>query len=130
MPVSARVRDRARAYLPPGARIDYVFPAVRMPSRWSRLGLAQSLVVVTDTEIVVLGLSIYRRDRPVTVVARFPRMTPLGPATEPGPVTEPGATITLGHLVLAVESEYVSVIRAADAEVGAADLPPDPLPDL
>jgi len=130
MPVSTRARERARAFLPPGARIDYMFPAMPMHGRWSPLGLGQALVAVTDTEIVVLGLSLYRRDRPVTVIGRFPRATALGPATEPGPVSEPGATITVGNLVLSVESEYVSVINAADAEIGAAEMPPDPLPDL
>ncbi|HEX4724831.1 MAG TPA: hypothetical protein VH333_20105 [Pseudonocardiaceae bacterium] len=121
MPVSARARQRCRAFLPPAARIDCLFPAIRMPSSWARMELGAALVVATDTEILVLGCSAASHDQPLAVSGRCPRSTRLGPVTDPVP------TITLGRLVLRIEQEYVPVVRAADSET---ELPPDPLPDL
>lgn len=87
--------------------------------------MASFIVVITESRIIVLSCSWFRRNNPDGVWARHPRATRLGPVETSSP-----PSFTLGSLVMEVEDEYVPVIKAADAELSAADhLPPDPLPD-
>ncbi|MFC4007623.1 hypothetical protein ACFOY2_10335 [Nonomuraea purpurea] len=80
--------------------------------------------MVTDMSISVLATRTLRSDRPVSVVAAFPRHTRLGPIM-------PGRVIELGEMVFEFDEEYAAVVAAADAEIFAPEtLPPDPLPDL
>ncbi|MFI7701009.1 hypothetical protein [Nonomuraea sp. NPDC049480] len=100
--------------------IHYVFPAFSA----GPAGTGHFLIVIRDASIAVLATRTLRSDRPVAVVAEFPRQTMLGPIL-PGPVIE------LGPMVLEFDEEYAAVISAADAEIFAPDtLPPDPLPNL
>jgi hypothetical protein len=127
MPLSSDVRQRCAALLPEGARVKYVFPGSAIHLRGGA-GMAGFLVVVTDTEIVVLACGWFRRHRPISVWSRFPRCTTLGPVELAGS-TDPLCRI--GSLTLEVPEEYVAVIHAADAELSPAQhLPPDPFPDL
>ncbi|MFI6319249.1 hypothetical protein ACIBG8_17095 [Nonomuraea sp. NPDC050556] len=89
-------------------------------------GMANFLIVVTDTAVNVLATRMLRSDRPVSVYATFPRETRLGPILHaPGPIIE------LGSMSFEFDEEYAAVVSAADAEVFAPEtLPPDPLPDL
>ncbi|WP_061299178.1 hypothetical protein [Herbidospora cretacea] len=118
MPVSAAIRERCRALLPPGEDLRYVFPAYAEGAGY--------LVVVTDRSITVLATKVFGRHEPASVWARHPRRTRLGPVDfSPGPVIE------LGGVSFEVADEYVAVVGAADAEAFApGDLPRDPLPDL
>ncbi|MCP2258585.1 hypothetical protein LX15_002283 [Streptoalloteichus tenebrarius] len=129
MPLSSAVRDRVRAFLSSEEEIRFLFPGTAVSvgtSLGSLFGMAGYLVAVTDRRVVVLAGSWFRRHRPVSLWAEYPRTTVLGPVD-----TSLTPTITLGGLVLEVDEEYVPVIRAADAELAGADcLPPDPLPHL
>ncbi|WP_165969595.1 hypothetical protein [Nonomuraea terrae] len=120
MPVGSAVRDRCRTLLGDQGEIHYVFPAFSA----GPAGSGNFLVVVTASAISVLATRTLRADRPVSVVAEFPRHTRLGPI-RPGPVIE------LGSRVFEFDEEYASVVSAADAEIFAPEsLPPDPLPEL
>ncbi|MBX6381613.1 MAG: hypothetical protein IRZ07_01370 [Microbispora sp.] len=122
MPVSAAIRERCRAMLGPGEDIRYVFPAVALPPHT----MSRFLVVVTDRSVTVLSTTIFGRDEPSGVWARYPRRTRLGPV-ESGV----GPRIELGGMTLKVDGEYAAVVAAADAEAfSPGDLPRDPLPDL
>lgn len=122
MPVSSVVRDRCRTLLGENEGIRYVFPALSVGPP----GMANFLIVVTDTAVNVLATRMLRSDRPVSVYATFPRETRLGPILHaPGPIIE------LGSMSFEFDEEYAAVVSAADAEVFAPEtLPPDPLPDL
>ncbi|MGC5013971.1 hypothetical protein ACLQ2R_24685 [Streptosporangium sp. DT93] len=122
MPVTAAVRARCRALLPPGEQIHYVLPALSVGAP----GMATFLIVVTDRTIRVLATRFFDRDAPVSVYATHARRTRLGP-----PEFSAGAAIELGGMVFEIEEEYAAVVCAADAEIFAPEtLPPDPLPDL
>ncbi|MGW0802983.1 hypothetical protein [Nonomuraea sp. NPDC002799] len=100
--------------------IQYVFPALSA----GPAGTGNFLIVVTDASLSVLATRTLRSDRPVSVVAVFPRHTRLGPIL-------PGGVIEVGSMVFEFDEEYAAVVAAADAEVFAPEtLPPDPLPDL
>lgn len=87
--------------------------------------MASFIVVITETRIIVLSCSWFRRDNPDGVWARHARATRLGPLETSSP-----PSFALGGLVMEVDDEYVPVINAADAEITAENyLPPDPLPD-
>jgi hypothetical protein len=122
MPVTAAIRGRCRALLPPGDDIQYVFPVTLAGSG----SVANYMIVVSDRSITVLATKIFSRYEPAAVWATYPRHTRLGPLAFGN-----GPTIQLGGTVFEVDDEYVAVVGAADAEVFApGDLPRDPLPDL
>jgi hypothetical protein len=122
MPVSSVVRRRCRELLPDGESIRYLFPASSVAA------MAEYLIVVTDNTVTVLGCRWFSRQRPSGVLATYPRETKLGPVELYGSLSP---TVTLGPLLLEIDEEYVSVVRAADVEILTPDyLPPDPLPDL
>ena len=125
MPLPTVVRDRCRAFLPAGEELRYVFPGT---SLWSgRVAvMADFIIAVTDSQITVLGCRWFRRYRPCSVWATYPRGFRLGPVDLYGSLPP---TVTIGTLLLEVDDEYVPVIRAADAEIEDC-LPLDPLPDL
>jgi hypothetical protein len=125
MPLSTAVRDRCRAFLPDGEQLRYVFPAT---SLWTGRGamMPDFIVAVSDSQGTVLGCRWFRRNRPSSVWATYPRGFRLGPVELYGSLPP---TVTIGHLLLEVDEEYVPVIRAADAEIFDL-LPPDPLPYL
>jgi hypothetical protein len=125
MPLSASVRDRCRAFLPEGEELRYVFPATSLWTGRAAM-MADFIVAVTDTAVLVLGCSWFRRNRPSSVWATYPRGFRLGPVELYGSLPP---TVTIGKLLLEVDEEYVPVIRAADAEIFDC-LPPDPLPYL
>ncbi|GAA3208503.1 hypothetical protein GCM10020216_010860 [Nonomuraea helvata] len=120
MPVGSAVRDRCRTLLGDQGEIHYVFPAVStVPT-----GTGNFLIVVTGSAISVLATRTLRSDRPVAVLAAFPRHTRLGPIL-PGPIIE------LNSMTFEFDEEYAAVVAAADAEIFAPEtLPPDPLPEL
>lgn len=122
MPLSSVVRGRCRELLPDGEKIRYLFPASSVAA------VGDYFVVVTDNTVTVLGCRWFSRHRPSSVRATYPRRTKLGPVELYGSLSP---TVTIGSLLLEIDDEYVSVVRAADAEILAVDfLPPDPLPDL
>jgi hypothetical protein len=126
MPLSSAVRERCRAFLPPGEELRYLFPATSVQMGRSLFAVAPFLVAIADTQVIVLSCRWFRRNVPKSVWARYPRAIQLGPVD-----TSLAPTFTIGDLVLETDEEYVAVIRAADAETSATDyLPPDPLPDL
>ncbi|GAA4887813.1 hypothetical protein [Streptomonospora salina] len=119
MPISPEVRERARGFLPAGARIRYIFPA-----SWNESSFF--VVVVTDSAVTVLVNRLWSRNRPKGVWRVFPRQVRIGPVD-----THLIPTFHLGGSTFEVDDEYVSVVNACDAELdGAAALPQDPLPDL
>ncbi|MFI6596812.1 hypothetical protein ACIBHX_11190 [Nonomuraea sp. NPDC050536] len=122
MPVSSAVRERCRTFVGHQGDIRYVFPALSAGPP----GMANFLIVVTDTAISVLATRMLRSDRPISVYATYPRETRLGPIRQaPGPVIE------LGPMTFEFAEEYAAVVSAADAEVFAPEtLPTDPLPEL
>lgn len=122
MPVGSAVRERVRGFLPAGAQIRYVFPASVITST---LVVVHVLVVVTDTEILVLYTGFWSRTKPKSVWLRYGRDTRLGPVDRS--VT---AEFTIGEQIFEIDDQYVSVVNAADLEVDPAAMPPDPLPDL
>lgn len=123
MPLGSEVRERVRAFVPPGAVVRYVFPASVMTSS---LVVVYALVVVTGQEILVLYTGFWSRTKPKSVWLRFDRDTRLGPVD-----TSTTPEFLLGEHVFEIDEQYVSVVNAADAERDpAACLPPDPLPDL
>ncbi|GII76139.1 hypothetical protein Sru01_11210 [Sphaerisporangium rufum] len=122
MPVTAAVRERCRALLPPGEEIHYVFPATLAGSG----GATGHLVVVTGRSIIVLATKVFSRFEPAAVWVTHPRHTRIGPLAAGAP-----ATIRLGGTVFEVDDEYAAVVGAADTEAfSPGDLPKDPLPDL
>jgi hypothetical protein len=115
MPLASGVQARCRALLPAGAELRYVFPGT---SLW--LGRGNFMVAVTDRQVTVLECSWLRRNRPSSVCATYPRDIRLGPVEFYASLSP---TVTIGHLLLEIDEEYVPVIRAADAEMSAASEP-------
>jgi hypothetical protein len=127
VPLSNTVRERCRQFLRPGDRIRYLFPAMSV-SIGRSAGTAPFLIVVAETEVLVLACGWFRRNSPQSVWARHPGTVRLGPIDTDGSL-EP--TITLGELVLQIDDEYAPVVMAADTERLTTDqLPADPFPDL
>jgi hypothetical protein len=122
MPVGSAVRERIRRFLPAGTQIRYVFPA---SATTSALVVVHVLVVVTDTDILVLYTGFWSRTKPKSVWLRYDRGTRLGPVD-----TSVTAEFALGEHIFEIDDQYVSVVNAADLEVDPAAMPPDPLPDL
>ncbi|MGO1049235.1 hypothetical protein [Crossiella sp. CA198] len=121
VPLSGEVRDRCRGFLPAGAELRYLFPAVTLNP-----GMAPVLVAVTSRTVTILTCSFLRRNRPNGVLAHYPRTSRLGPVD-----IRTTATIEIGSTMLEIEDEYIPVVRCADAEIDETTfLPPDPLPDL
>ncbi|GAB3454665.1 hypothetical protein GCM10027570_35120 [Streptomonospora sediminis] len=119
MPVSPRIRERARGFLPAGAEIRYIFPASWNESQFF-------VFVVTEATVTILVNRFWSRTRPKGIWHVFPRDVRIGPVD-----THLIPTFHLGAHTFEVDEEYVSVINACDAESeGTASLPPDPLPDL
>jgi hypothetical protein len=126
MPLSSAVRERCRAFLQPDEDIQYLFPATSVQLGRGVLGVATFIVVVSSVRVTVLSCGWLGRNRPTSVWSRYPRAIRLGPVG-----TSMAPTISIGTLVLEIDEEYVSVIRAADAEISEGDfLPADPLPEL
>lgn len=124
MPLSAVVRERCRALLPEGTEIRYLFPA--SVSMSAALAQKPFIFAVTDRALVLLECSWLSHSRPKAVYWTYPRATRLGPVE-----IDVDPIFTLAGLPFQTDDEYVSVIRAADAEINERDfLPPDPLPDL
>jgi hypothetical protein len=87
MPLSPAVRQRCREFLPPGAEIQYLFPATTASRGavhgFSAFGPVPFVIAITDTDVVVLGCGWFSR-RPTSVLARFPaRSSSAGPSTRP-----------------------------------------------
>jgi hypothetical protein len=125
MPLPAAVRDRCRAFLPQGEELRYVFPATSLWTGHAAM-MADFIVAVSDSRVTVLGCRWFRRNRPSSVWATYPRGLRLGPVELYGSLPP---TVTIGPLLLEIDEEYVPVIRAADAEISNC-MPLDPLPDL
>lgn len=123
--MSAAVRERCRAFLPPDAKIHYVFPATSV-SVDGMVGMAHFIVVVTGAEIIILACGWSKRHYPESVWARHPRVTRLGPLD-----TSLAPAFTVGDLALETDDEYAAVVMAVDAEMSGADASPrDPFPDV
>jgi hypothetical protein len=124
MPLSAVVRERCRTLLPPDTEIRYLFPA--SVSMVSAMVQKPFIVVITDQNVILLACSWLSHNRPKSVYWTYRRNIRLGPVdTSADPVFD------IGGMPFQTQDEYISVIRAADAEIAEADfLPPDPLPDL
>jgi hypothetical protein len=118
VPLSAEVRERCRAFLPPGEEIHYAFPASSTVIPVG-VALAHFIVVVTETTVTVLSTGMCTRDVPQSVWARYPRTTRIGPVDRS---LDP--EFVLGDMVMWVDEEYLPVIAAADAEITAPDFPP------
>lgn len=84
-----------------------------------------AIFVVSDRAVTVLSTGFWGRKKPKSVLARYPRNVRIGPV-EANPTPE----FTLHGIRYEVDDEYISVINAADAEISADFMPPDPLPDL
>jgi hypothetical protein len=125
MPLSTVVRERCRSFLSPSEELQYVFPGTSLWSGQSAM-MSDFIIAVTNAKVTVLGCSLFRRNRPSSVWASYPRTTRLGPVELYGSLPP---TVTIGDLLLEIDEEYVSVVRAADAELADA-LPPDPFPYL
>jgi hypothetical protein len=125
MPLSAAVRERCRALLPEGEGLHYAFPATSLAHGRAEM-MADFIIAVTDTTVTVLSCRWFRRHRPSSVWATYPRYTKLGPVELYGSLCP---TVTIGTLLLEIDDEYVSVVRAADAEITNL-VPIDPFPDL
>lgn len=125
MPLSAAVRERCRTFLPDGDELHYVFPATSLSHGRAEM-MADFIVAVTHSSVTVLSCKWFRRNRPSAVWAAYPRHTKLGPVELYGSLSP---TVTIGTLLLEIDDEYVSVVRAADAEITNL-VPLDPFPDL
>lgn len=122
VPLSSAVRQSCREFLQPGEEIDYAFPAISVGSP----GMISALIVVSATRVTVLACKLMRRNVPDSVWATFPRNIQLSPIE-----SNLGPIIATGSYLWEIDEEYVSVVRAADAEITEGGfLPPDPLPDL
>ncbi|GLZ35899.1 hypothetical protein Lesp02_80860 [Lentzea sp. NBRC 105346] len=124
MPLSAVVRERCRALLPAGTEIRYLFPA--SVSLVGALVQKPFIIAITDKHVILLECSWLSHDRPKAVHTRYRRAIRLGPVD-----TAFDPVFRIAGIDYQTWDEYVSVIRAADAEIAEEDfLPPDPLPDL
>jgi hypothetical protein len=125
MPLSAVVRERCRALLPPGTEIRYLFPATASAAVGMPLVAKPFIFVVTDRNIVMLACSWLSHNRPKSVHWTYERSLRLGPVD-----TSMDPIFTVDGAPFQTWDEYVSVIMAADAETTRGAMPPDPLPDL
>ena len=126
MPLSTAVRQRCRAFLRPDEELRYLFPATSLTVGRGVFGVANFIVAISDKRVTVLACSWFRRNKPTSVWASYPRTMRLGPVD-----ISLAPTLTIGTLVLEIDEQYLAVVNAADAEVGDGDvLPPDPLPEL
>jgi hypothetical protein len=126
MPLSTAVREQCRAFLQPDEDLHYLFPATSVQLGQGTPGVAAFFVAISNLRVTVLSCSWRSRTRPTSVWARYPRAIRLGPVD-----MSMAPTFSIGKLVLETDEEYVSVIRAADAEISEGDfLPADPLPEL
>ncbi|RJQ76122.1 hypothetical protein D5S17_18895 [Pseudonocardiaceae bacterium YIM PH 21723] len=121
MPLTSAERQRVHDFLPPGERIDYVFPAQ------VQYGLVGGfLIVITGDEILVVSTGLRSYTWPKAIWARYPRKTRLGPLDD-----SVGLAFSLGGVIFEIDEEYAAVVMAADAEAaGTENFPVDPLPDL
>lgn len=123
MPLPRDVWENCRRFVRPDESIRYLFPGTASIMGG---GAFNVLVMVTDHAVTVLTCALLSKYRPDAVWGRYPRAIELGPVD-----FSLGPAIVVGGLHVETSEEYVSVIRAADAEIRPEDLlPPDPLPDL
>jgi hypothetical protein len=125
MPLSAVVRERCRALLPPGTEIRYLFPASATPVVGISFVQMPFIFVVTDKNVIMLACSWRSHNVPKSVHWTYRRDLRLGPVD-----TTMDPVFTFGGSTFETRDEYVSVINAADAEITRDSMPPDPLPDL
>ncbi|MDQ1644707.1 MAG: hypothetical protein QOJ50_891 [Cryptosporangiaceae bacterium] len=118
MPVPQAVREQLKALLGDGDPIRYIVPAVYAP-----VG-PNVMIVVSDAAITVVTSGYFSRERPKSVVGRYPRSTRLGPVDGMPPA------LRLRGQFYQVDDEYIAAVNAADAELDGDALPDDPLPDL
>jgi hypothetical protein len=77
---------------------------------------------VTDQSVTILYCGMFRKMRPRSVYARLSRNTRIGPVD-----TNLDPVFSLYGIGYHVDDQYVSMIRAADAELATGDaMPPDP----
>jgi hypothetical protein len=82
--------------------------------------------VISDQHVILLACSWLSHNRPRSVHWKYRRNIRLGPVD-----TTADPVFSIGAMPFQTQDEYISVIRAADAEIAEVDfLPPDPLPDL
>jgi hypothetical protein len=103
MPLSSAVRQRCRAFLPPGEELRYLFPATSVQLGRGFLGVAPFLVAIADTQVIVLSCSWFRRNMPKSVWARYPRAIQLGPVD-----TSLAPTFTISNLILERQTRSTS----------------------
>jgi hypothetical protein len=125
MPLSAVVRERCRALLPPGTEIRYLFPASATPVVGMPFVQMPFIFVVTDKNVIMLACSWRSHDRPKSVHWTYKRNLRFGPVD-----TTMDPVFTFGGSSFETRDEYIPVINAADAEITRDSMPPDPLPDL
>jgi hypothetical protein len=125
MPLSAVVRKRCKALLPPDTEIRYLFPALASTVVGMSIVTKPFIFVVTDKSIVMLACSWLSHNRPKSVHWTYPRSLRLGPVD-----TTLDPVFTVDGSPFQTWDEYISVIAAADAETTRDSFPPDPLPDL
>ena len=125
MPLSAVVRERCKALLPPGTEIRYLFPAGATTITGFPYVQKPFIFVVTDRSIVMLACSWRSHDRPKSVHWTYPRSLRLGPVD-----TTMDPIFFVDGSPFQTWDEYIPVIAAADAETTRDSFPPDPLPDL
>jgi hypothetical protein len=125
MPLSAVVRERCRALLPPDTEIRYLFPASACTAVGMSFVQKPFIFVVTDENVIMLECSWLSHNRPKAVHWTYSRKLRLGPVD-----TTMDPTFTVEGSTFQTWDEYVSVIMAADAETTRDSMPPDPLPDL
>ena len=125
MPLSAVVRERCKALLPPDTEIRYLFPAVASTVVGMSFVTKPFIFVVTDKNIVMLACSWLSHNRPKSVHWTYKRSLRLGPVD-----TTMDPVFTVDGSPFQTWDEYISVIAAADAETTRDSFPPDPLPDL
>jgi hypothetical protein len=99
-------RQRALPAVPTARRSAPVpAPGDVRAARTGRLRGGPFIIAITDTQVVVLSCGWFKRHKPKSVWARYPRAVQLGPVN-----TSLAPTFTIGNLVLETDEEYVSVI--------------------
>lgn len=118
MPLSAVVRERCRALLPPGAEIRYLFPARAGSVAGMPFVQKPFIFVVTAENVVMLACSWTSYNRPKSVHWTYPRTRRLGPVD-----TTVDPVFMFDGSAFETWDEYVSVINAADAEITRDSFP-------
>jgi hypothetical protein len=113
MPLSSAVRERCRPFLPPGEALRYLLPATSVQLGRGVFGVAPFIIAITDTQVVVLSCGWFKRHKPKSVWARYPRAVQLGPVN-----TSLAPTFTIGNLVLGTDEEYVLSSEPLTLNVG------------